>query len=285
MPDPVDQFLAAFEDGGADNGFASTQPGQDPPAEAAADELPDKYKGKTAEEVYALMRQEQQFNSQRQQQQGQKTEVEVPPFDRGQSVSVYGEEFTTAFEASGLNPFELDARVRAGESIPDETIGAYAAALKIPAEVIGHYVRSFAPQQGQQQGQQQAPDAVKERLVAFLGGAEQAQALSQWATDNVPPGEIQAFNDHVAAGRAKEAEEFLRGLWERRAKGAAPQNPRLIRGDAPGGGGDTFSSMDEVEASLYKRNPATGQRLYEVDSRYRKAHDLKVLRSAKKLGV
>jgi hypothetical protein len=290
MPDAIDQMLAAYEQGGTENGFAGDPPDQAPPENAAGEDqgqLPEKYRGKTAEEVYALVTQEAAFNRQRSQQgQEQNQDLEIPAFDRDQSIADYGEVATAAFEAANLNPFELAARVEAGQEISGETIGAYATALRLPPGVVARYVQSFAPAQGQQQGQQQTQGGVSERLVAFLGGAENARSLSQWAENHAPPGDVQAFNDHVANGREEDAKAILQSLWQRRASQSGQgSQPALIRGDAAGGAGDTFSNMDEVEASLYKRNPSTGQRIYLVDPEYRRAHDRKVLRSAKRLGL
>lgn len=273
MTHPVDQFLSDLENG--EEGFAPADSSDQQSSETGG--LPEKYQGKSAEEVYRLLTQEQQFNQQRQQE--QREQVEIPPFDRDKSVADYGEDLTSQFEAAGINPYEVDARVRAGEEISADVIEKIAAAAKVPPPMAERYIKSFAPN-SPAAAATGVDNGLQQRMVEALGGAENAQAISAWADRNAPQ-DVNAFNDAMRRGEEAKALQILLRL-QRGASASSTAGPRspgpLIRGTG-GGSGSQFLDQSEVEESLYRRNPVTGRRFYEESSRYRRAHDQKVLRS------
>ena len=259
--DPLGSFLQASEQG------------EEP---AGDDGLPEKYRGKSPAEVYRLTQLENQYRAQQQSEQPTPTTVEIPGFVREQSVNDYGEALTGVFEAAEINPYEIDAKVRAGQEVDAATIDKLVANTGFPKSVVEGYINSFRPAPAAPQGQPLG-EAEKGQLVAAIGGPEQAAFVNQWVVENADPTEVEAFNQLVDTGNAAAARAMLKG-FAAQAQATRRREPQLIGGGAPSEGGLTFADDDEAVAAMAKTD-ARGRRLYNVDPKYRKQVDAAMAKS------
>lgn len=266
--DPLGQFLQAGE------------AEQQPPAAAEEDGLPEKYRGKSAAEVYRLMQVEQQYRAQQGQQEQPPAPVEIPEFNREKSVADYGESLTGAFEKAEVNPYEIDARVQAGQDIDAATIDKLAEATGFSRAVVEGYINSFrpAPEAAAPVGQPLDQAAVAE-IVQQAGGAERMAEVNRWVTANVDQAEIDAFNSMLETGNKAAALAMLRG-FDARYSAAAPREPQLIGGGKANltGGGMVFADQEELTAAMAKTD-GRGRKLYNVDPQYRKQVDAAAARA------
>jgi len=258
--DPLSQFLQGQEE---------------PPAPAEDDGLPEKYKGKSAAEVFRLMQIEQEYRANQQ----PPAPVEAPEFNREKSVADYGEGLTAAFESAEVNPYEIDAKVRAGQEIDAATIDKLAEATGHPKAVVEGYINSFRPApEAAPQGTPLDQAAVAE-IVQQAGGAERMARVNEWVTANVDQAEIEAFNGMLESGNRAAALAMLKG-FDARYSAATPREPQLIAGGKANlsGGGMVFEDMEELQAAMAKTDER-GRKLYTTDPKYRKEVDAAVARS------
>ncbi len=278
----LEQFLSGQEGDEADGPLGQfLQEQEAATGEAPAPEedgLPEKYKGKSAAEVYRLTMQEAQYRAGQQQAKEPVATPEIPEFTRDKSVADYGEALTDAFEKAEVNPYEIAAKVQAGQEIDAAQVDKLAEATGYPKSVVEGYINSFRPPAAAPAGQP-LDDAAKAQLVAAAGGAERVAQVNAWVTENVDASEVEAFNQLVDTGNATAALARLKG-FEARFAAATPREPKLLAGGTPaaGDGGLVFADDDEAIAAMAKTD-ARGRKLYNVDPVYRKQVNAAMARS------
>jgi hypothetical protein len=262
---PLGQFLQEQE-----------APTGEPPT-PEEDGLPEKYKGKSAAEVYRLTMQEAEYRA-KQQGQPPAAAPEIPEFTRDMAVADYGEALTDAFEKAEVNPYEIAAKVQAGQDIDAAQVDKLAEATGYPKSVVEGYINSFRPPAAAPAGQP-LDDAAKAQLVAAAGGAERVAQVNAWVTESVDASEVEAFNQLVDTGNSAAALALLKG-FEARFAAATPKEPKLLAGGTPaaGDGGLVFADDDEAIAAMAKTD-AKGRKLYNVDPVYRKQVNAAMARS------
>jgi hypothetical protein len=250
----------------------------EPPAAAEDDGLPEKYRGKSAAEVYRLVQKEAEYRAQQQGKEAPAAAPEIPEFTRDKSVADYGEALTDAFEKAEVNPYEIAAKVQTGAEVDAATIGKLVEATGFPQAVVEGYINSFRPAPAAPAGQP-LDDAAKAQLVAAAGGAERVAAVNAWVTENVDAAEIEAFNSLVDSGNQAAALALLKG-FDARYQAATPREPSLLAGGAPSArdGELVFADEDEAVAAMSKTDER-GRTLYDVDPIYRKKVNAAMARS------
>lgn len=252
---PLDQFLAEQEQ---------------PPA--ANDELPEKFKGKSAAEIAAAYQELEKKLGQRQ------PEPAAPPaatYTPEMGVELYGETVAGAIEAAEINPLEMAAKAEAGEDV-STYVDALVEKGGLPRSVVETYLQGVAPPAAA--GQADAAglsDADVVALKAQVGGEEQFNQLSQWAVANLSPAELADYNAAVDGGNKAAVAWALRAM---QARAGAAREPQLISGGDPPSGGMIFESMKEITDAM-NATDKQGRRRYEVDEKYRKAVEAGVARA------
>jgi hypothetical protein len=193
-------------------------------------------------------------------------------------VADYGEALTDAFEKAEVNPYEINAKVQAGQEVDAATIAKLSEATGYPESVVEGYINSFRPAPAAPAGQP-LDDGAKAQLVAAGGGAERVAAVNAWVTENVDAAEIEAFNSLVDSGNQTAALALLKG-FDARYQAATPREPNLLAGGTPStrDGGLVFEDDDEAVAAMSKRDDR-GRILYETDPVYRKKVERAMARS------
>jgi hypothetical protein len=185
-------------------------------------------------------------------------------YNRESSVNDYGEFLSDKFEEAQLNPYEMAAAWERGDDV-----SSYVEKLTntgIPKQVIEQYLaRPEAQAQAPAEGGLTDSDVAE--LKGMVGGDQQFQQLSQWAASNLNPQELADYNAAVDSGNKHAIRWALRTLQARSADTGA-REPELIGGGTPSKTA-VFESQAEVIDAMNKTNDR-GQRLYEVDTAYRR---------------
>jgi len=185
-------------------------------------------------------------------------------YNRETSVNDYGEFLSDKFEEAQLNPYEMAAAWEQGQDVSSYV--EKLTATGIPKQVIEQYLaRPEAQAEASAEGGLTDTDVAE--LKGMVGGDRQFQQLSQWAVSNLNTQELADYNAAVDSGNKGAIRWALRTLQARSADTGA-REPQLI------GGGTAsktavFESQAEVIEAMNKTN-TRGQRLYEVDSAYRR---------------
>lgn len=114
-------------------------------------------------------------------------------------------------------------------------------------------------------GQKAAAVNNQSAIKDSAGGAEAYGVMVNWASTNLKPDEIAAFNTQVNSGNVTVAQFAVEALSSRFAKANGGREPRQYKGNPlpPGGGGATgFNSTAEMTAAM--RDPR-----YKSDEAYR----------------
>lgn len=220
----------------------------------------------SAEELAKAYQQLERKLGQPRDQAAETAEPEAPAapqeYNRETSVNDYGEFLSDKFEEAQLNPYEMAAAWEQGQDVSSYV--EKLTATGIPKQVIEQYL---ARPEAQAPAEGGLTDTDVAELKGMVGGDRQFQQLSQWAASNLNPQELADYNAAVDSGNKGAIRWALRTLQARSADTGA-REPELI-GGGTASKTPVFESQAEVIEAMNKTN-TRGQRLYEVDSAYRK---------------
>tara|TARA_R110000822_G_scaffold69476_1_gene168511 strand:+ start:1438 stop:2199 length:762 start_codon:yes stop_codon:yes gene_type:complete len=113
------------------------------------------------------------------------------------------------------------------------------------------------------QGQNALSDQVQSSMYDLVGGADQYQGLVQWAADNLPADEIDAFNSTMGSRNTNMIKLAIQGL---NARYRSEAEPNLVRGQTGSvSSGGKFDSNAELTAAMrdprYAKDPAYRQQV------------------------
>jgi len=120
-------------------------------------------------------------------------------------------------------------------------------------------------------GQQALATDIHEQIFGTVGGEENYNQMIEWAGDNLPPSEIDAFNKAVDSGDINMINFAVNGLTAR-YRSEVGTEPRLLQGETNGTSGGSFQSAAELTAAM--RDPR-----YQSDPAYRRMVSDKLSRS------
>ena len=123
-----------------------------------------------------------------------------------------------------------------------------------PKEVVDAYI----------EGQRALADKSTSSLLTEIGGQENFTAMRDWAAQNVPPAELQAYNN-MLEGSNEQASVAVKGMYARfqAANGGNFKAPKLLSGSQSKGSMAPFRSTAELTRAM--SDPK-----YKQDSAYRK---------------
>lgn len=250
--DPLADLLSPAED--------TTTPADDD--QAADDEIPAEYRGKSLKEVIALVEAKAKTPT---------TGNAIPPeaYTPELGKALYGDALTGLFTAAEVNPLQLDATLRAGGDV-SEAVEALATKAGLPKAVVQTYLDGVKAATPAAAPQLSAEDGAAIRQS--VGGDEKFRALSGWAIANLSEGELAGYNAAIDSGNKELAAFAVKAIQARAAAAGGnprqrsePQLARGGRGQAP----MRFASLEQQNAAVDRRN-AAGERLMHVDPVYAK---------------
>jgi hypothetical protein len=153
---------------------------------------------------------------------------------------------------AGLNPEDLRNQLDTSGNLSEET---YVALEKsgLRRELVELYVSNLNFRR----------DAQTQEAMTYAGGESEWQSLSQWASQNMPEGDVNRYNELLASSEWRVALDALRVRRD-----AAGTEPRLISGNNSVAG-TTFGyrSKSEMKADMsdprYAKDPAFRQQVMQ----------------------
>jgi hypothetical protein len=165
-----------------------------------------------------------------------------------------------------------------------EDVSSYVDALVekggLPREVVDTYLQGVKPAKAVSESSTTSlTDTDVSELKALVGGDEQFQQLSQWAVSNLSAEDLADYNAAVDSGNKAVARFAIKQLQARATAQGQRQTgePELI------GGGkavstDVFETDQQAIEAMRKTN-SKGERLYNVDPKYRAWYEKTLARS------
>lgn len=137
-------------------------------------------------------------------------------------------------------------------------------------------------------------DRLANMAFEIAGGEDAYKNMIEWAKINLPPNQLQSFDEMVSGPRANEttitqAVEWLNGRYvaANGAPGGGLPGTRLAAGGG-GGGGGVFTTRDEAVAAMadkrYAETLPGGQRNPNHDRAYKQQVDARLLATLRKQG-
>lgn len=120
----------------------------------------------------------------------------------------------------------------------------------IPREFVEAYVK----------GQQATIDAEVAEITGSVGGQENYDAMVEWATNSLPPNEIDSFDDLVTTGGKEAAQMAVKGLYARYITESGQSSVNIAKGGTSKAAIQPFSSNAQVVEAMndrrYQNDPA-----------------------------
>ena len=197
---------------------------------------------------------------------GEAEEGEEQP--TGNAREIYGEVIGSRLEEAGVDFQSMSDRFASTGQLED---GDYSQLEEagFTRDMVDAYLAGLnykATQDSQLAVQEVA--AIKQEY----GGDAQYNAMIQWAVDNLPQAEIDAFNQVVNGQPLNVVRLAVAGLHAKYT-GAVGREPKLVSGRAPKASADTFESTAQVVEAM--KDPR-----YSNDPAYRKKVEAKLARSS-----
>ena len=115
-------------------------------------------------------------------------------------------------------------------------------------------------------GQQALLQSEEAQIQSVANG--QYDAMAEWANENLPQEEIDAFDEAVTGGTVQQAKLAVQGLYAR-YQNATGSTPKLTQGTAVGASTMPFKSMQELARAQSDPRYRSGDKAYheEIDRR------------------
>ena len=213
--------------------------------------LPEKF-GSPEELAQAYQNLEQEFHTRNQ-------DEPQESYDGSEEAQEYqeGDEVTASNVDSFLENYGLDYQKFEQEF--NETGGLSDAAYQaldeagIPSELVDNYL----------EGQLAMAEQIESSVYDSVGGQENYQAMTEWASDNLNEYEVDAFNHMIESGDNNLVNFAVQGLASRFMLENQDTEPNLISGS----GGQSFGSRYE---SVQQLTSAMSDPRYQSDPAYRR---------------
>ena len=220
---------------------------------------------------------------------GQKAEQAAPPeapaatpeaYTQERGVEVYGETVATAIEAAEINPFEMAAKLEAGEDVATY-VDALVEKGGLPRSLVETYLAGVKPQAPAAAAAEAVslndnPEAVN-ALRQSVGGDAAFEQLSRWAAVNLSETEKADYQAAVDSGNVLAAQWALRAM-QARATGIKAEPDFLGGGAQTSEPADVYESRSDWQKERYAKDE-NGNELYARDESYQRRVDAKHQRS------
>jgi hypothetical protein len=196
-------------------------------------------------------------------------------------VEVYGETVATAIEAAEINPFEMAAKLEAGEDVATY-VDALVEKGGLPRSLVETYLAGVKPQAPAATEAAEAvslnenPEAVA-ALRQSVGGDAAFEQLSRWAAVNLSAAEKADYQAAVDSGNVLAAQWALRAM-QARAAGIKAEPDFLGGGSQTSEPADVYETRSDWQKARYAKDD-NGNELYARDDSYQRKVDAKHQRS------
>jgi small-conductance mechanosensitive channel len=259
-----DTAVAKFTSGPAP--AAAPEPSQQQQQQAQSGDrpawLPDKFKSpEDLAQAYKALEQKLGQGSQ------QQASGDDKPADQQDQAQQQQQQAAEALKVAGLDIAPFSEEFAAEGKLSDDSYAKLEQA-GFPREIVDTFIA------GQMAMQQRAVDLVEKDVAEIkqvAGGDEGYQALSQWATQNLTPEEMESFDTLLQTGSKEVIKLAVAGMVAR-MQSAEGKEPNLVNPGGRAAQADVFRSMAEAQQAI--RDPR-----YKSDPAYRKDVEAKLIRS------
>jgi hypothetical protein len=210
--------------------------------------LPEKFKSaEDMAQAYSELEKKLGQAPKEEQAEAEQSEAEVENQEE-QSEENVSEAYQTIAEAS-KEFFENDGQ------LSEETYNALEKA-GLPRDLVDSYAA----------GQQALLQSEEAQIQSVANG--QYDAMAEWANENLPQEEIDAFDEAVTGGTVQQAKLAVQGLYAR-YQNATGSTPKLTQGNVSGTSTMPFRSMQELARAQSDPRYRSGDKAYheEIDRR------------------
>jgi len=210
--------------------------------------LPEKFKSaEDMAQAYSELEKKLGQAPKEEQAEAEQSEAEVENQEE-QSEENVSEAYQTIAEAS-KEFFENDGQ------LSEETYNALEKA-GLPRDLVDSYAA----------GQQALLQSEEAQIQSVANG--QYDAMAEWANENLPQEEIDAFDEAVTGGTVQQAKLAVQGLYAR-YQNATGSSPKLTQGSVSGTSTMPFKSMQELARAQSDPRYRSGDKAYheEIDRR------------------
>ena len=181
---------------------------------------------------------------------------------------VYGEQLANLFQSNKIDPWTISKHFHANNGeITDQMYGQLESAglsrAAIDAYLDGRAVQSGYRDQGTSED---LSESDVNSIKNSVGGDEQYAQLTQWASSNLDPNVVEAFDNLLDSGNAGAIQLAVNGLKSQYEE-ATGYEGRMLTGKAAKSSGDAFRSQPELVAAMndprYENDPAYRQDVIE----------------------
>lgn len=158
-----------------------------------------------------------------------------------------------AEDAGGTDPVDLRGLeaeyVQGGNKLSEE---AYAKAEKagLSRDVVDSYIA----------GQQAIANQLVTKVHGMVGGPDNYEALMQWMVGNMPPAEVEAYDEAVGTGKESHIAVAVRGAWAAYQAAVGTDTGRRVDTQTGTPADPAFKSkremMDAMKDPRYAKDPA-----------------------------
>ena len=269
MPDPI---VISDEPTGAVAPDAAAVENQDANIQVQGEEqlLAGKYKN--VDELIKGYKELEQRMSQPQEDEPEATVDEAEADDEPETRSareLYGEFVGSALEEAGIDFMDMSDRYQQSGQLEEADYGELAKA-GFSRDMVDNYLAGL-----QYNAASDAALTAQEvmQVKQDFGGPEEYDRMVQWASQNLSPEEIQAYDELVQSSKnVNQTRLAVAGLYAQYTASAG-REPSLIGGKAPSDSGNKFESTAQVIQAM--NDPR-----YASDPAYRKMVEKQLSRSA-----
>ena len=181
---------------------------------------------------------------------------------------VYGEQLGSLFQSNNIDPWEISKHFHTNNGeITDQMYGQLESA-GLSRAAIDAYLDGRAVQAGYIGGDdaEDLSESDVNSIKNSVGGEAQYNQMTTWASQNLDPKVIEAFDSLLDSGNAGAIQLAVNGLKSQYEE-ATGYEGRMLTGKAAQSSGDVFRSQPELVAAMndprYENDPAYRQDVIE----------------------
>ena len=159
------------------------------------------------------------------------------------------EQANEAAEKAGLDLDELSTKYWENGQLDDSDYESLEKA-GYPKHIVEQFIK----------GQEAQAALIEQQVFSSVGGQEEYNAMLGWASDELSPGEVKAFNKAVNSGDIDEINAAVKGLKARYDASVGYEPTRQIKSDGKSASDTMYRSVAELQKDMgdprYKNDPA-----------------------------
>ena len=179
----------------------------------------------------------------------------------------YGEKLGGLFEQNGVDPWEISKHFHETKGEITDDMYKTLEDTGLSRASIDSYLAGRAAESGYTSNQQaDLTDAEVTKIQTSVGGEAQYNKMISWASENLEPTTLEAFNSVVGNGDFNTVQLAVSGL-KAQYENAEGYEGTMLTGKSPKSSRDVFRSQSEVVQAMsdqrYDRDPAYRQDVFD----------------------